>query len=214
MVKLSHLQPGMITTITRHSHCRCTPWLQALALLWACVIGGCDWRSSPEVNAGANGFHFVDVASQVGLVTPLHSGGPQKLFIVEAKGGSAAAFYDHDGDGDLDLYLVNGSQFDPPPDTAPGTTPRSNVLYRNDLAGGDGSGFTDISPLTGVADSGWGMGVTTADYDNDGDQDIYVTNYGANVFYRREPDGSYVDIAQPAGVADSLWSHGLLLRRL
>ena len=180
--------------------------------MWACVIGGCDWRSSPEVNAGANGFHFVDVASQVGLVTPLHSGGPQKLFIVEAKGGSAAAFYDHDGDGDLDLYLVNGSQFDPPPDTAPdaapGTTPRSNVLYRNDLAGGDGSGFTDISPLTGVADSGWGMGVTTADYDNDGDQDIYVTNYGANVFYRREPDGSYVDIAQPAGVADSLWSTG------
>lgn len=172
---------------------------RSLAVL---LLGGCD--SPPSLTDDNSSFHFVNVATQVGVDAPLYSGGREKRFIVEAKGGSAGAFFDHDEDGDLDLYVVNGSQLD----TSAGTTPRTNILYRNNLSDEAEASFTDISVAAGVDDQGWGMGVTTADYDNDGDQDIYVTNHGANAFYRNEADGSYLETAAAAGVADTSWSTG------
>ena len=95
-------------------------------------------------------------------------GSPDKRYIVEAKGGSLAAF-DYDNDGDLDLYIVNGSTLEGfPPETAP-----RNALYQN---AGDAT-FQDVAAATGVDDARWGMGAVAADYDNDGDPDLYVTNY-------------------------------------
>ena len=78
----------------------------------------------------------------------------------------------------------------------------ANVLYRND---GDGT-FTDISRESGADDTGYGMGCAVADYDNDGDQDLYVTNYGRNVLYRNEGDGTFTDVTDRAGVAAPQWS--------
>ncbi len=175
-------------------------FLRSLALLL--LLAGCDSPSNRSVTRP--GFHFVNVATQVGVDAPLYSGGREKPFIVEAKGGSASAFFDHDEDGDIDLYVVNGSQLD----NTVGTASRTNILYRNNLTDDAEASFTDISAAAGVDDPGWGMGVTTADYDNDGDQDIYVTNFGANAFYRNEADGTYSEIAAVAGVADTAWSTG------
>lgn len=142
---------------------------------------------------------FVDVASQVGLVDTTRSGTREKRFLVEAKGGSAAALLDYDGDGDLDIYALNGSRL--------GLTlqqnSRHNYLYRN-----EGGRFVEVSAQAGVGHRGWGMGVSAADYDNDGDPDLHVANYGPNVFYRNNGDGTFTEVTAQVGVADSSWSTG------
>ncbi|RMD93953.1 MAG: CRTAC1 family protein [Calditrichaeota bacterium] len=107
--------------------------------------------------------------------------------------GAGAAWLDYDGDGDQDLYVVNGATFatlhDP---ERPG-----NTLYRN-----DGDHFTDVTRIAGVGDKGWGIGCAVGDIDNDGDPDLYVTNYGPNVLYRNNGDGTFTDITEMAGVGD------------
>ena len=141
---------------------------------------------------------FVDVAAELGL-SKIHSGGGlDKEYIVEAKGGGAAVL-DFDDDGDLDIYWVNGAALD---------TPRQgngNALYRN-----DGSGFTDVAHSAGVAGQGWGMGAVSADYDNDGDSDLYITSLQENILYRNDgnADRQFVDVAAVAAVATSRWSTG------
>ena len=143
---------------------------------------------------------FADRTAAAGLDFQHSSGSRVKNHIVEAKGGGGA-FLDYDGDGYLDIYLVNGSRMQGP--GTPDATSR-NALYRN---GGDGQ-FTDVTDESGTGDTGWGMGCTAADYDNDGDVDIYVTNYGANVLYRNEGDGHFADVTDGAGVGLSGWSTG------
>jgi tetratricopeptide (TPR) repeat protein len=110
--------------------------------------------------------------------------------------GSGAAWLDYDGDGHLDLYLVNGSTHDRRPGEG-----EPNQLYR-----GDGNGrFEDVTAKAGVADRGWGYGVAVGDVDNDGDPDIYVTNYGPNVLYRNNGNGSFTDVTAQSGVGDTAW---------
>ena len=109
----------------------------------------------------------------------------------------AAAFFDYDGDGRLDIYLINGAavhgtEYDPAP---------QNALYRNR---GDGT-FADVTEHAGVGDTGYGMGCAVGDYDNDGDLDLYVTNFGANVLYRNEGDGMFADVTGVAQVGDEGW---------
>jgi hypothetical protein len=113
--------------------------------------------------------------------------------------GAGAAWLDYDGDGKLDLYLVNGSNFKRGRGKG-----EPNRLYR-----GDGKGrFTDVTAKTGVGDPGWGYGVGVGDFDNDGRPDLYVTNYGANVLYRNKGDGTFENVTARAGVAghEDLWS--------
>ena len=142
--------------------------------------------------------HFTDVTATAGLDFRMQSGSRVKNYIVESKGGGGA-FLDYDGDGWLDIYLINGSRFEAYPDSAPAP---SNALYRNI---GDGT-FSDRTRAAGVGDSGWGMGSAAADYDNDGDLDLYVSNYGRNILYRNEGDGTFVDVGQAAGVDLAGWS--------
>jgi predicted nucleotidyltransferase len=142
---------------------------------------------------------FVDVTEQAGLNWQHRSGGPEKWHILEAKGGGAA-FLDYDGDGYLDIYLVNGSSLE----EAGEGPPRRNALYRNL---GNGS-FSEVTTAAGVGDTGWGMGSVAADYDNDGDTDLYITNYGPNRLYRNEGNGRFTDVTLDAGVGDPQWSTG------
>ena len=104
------------------------------------------------------------------------------------------ALFDYDGDGDVDVYFLNGA---PLLGTNVKVRPR-NALYRND----GGWKFTDVTDRAGVGDTGYGLGVTAADYDNDGDLDLYLNNYGPNVLYRNNGDGTFSDVTKRAGVGD------------
>ena len=134
---------------------------------------------------------FVDVTTEAGITFKHVNGASDQKFYLETM-GSGAAFLDYDNDGDLDLYIVNGAPL-PGFETA---TPPANILYQND---GDGR-FIDVTAAAGVADTGYGMGCVAADYDNDGDADLYVTNFGANLLYQNNGDGTFTDVTTHAGV--------------
>jgi hypothetical protein len=106
---------------------------------------------------------------------------------------SGLALLDHDGDGDLDIYFLNGA---PLPGAKQEPPPR-NALYRNE---GNWK-FTDVTESAGVGDTGYGLGVCVGDYDNDGHPDLFVNNFGPNVLYRNHGDGTFTDVTRQAGVA-------------
>ena len=141
------------------------------------------------LNKAAGEIKFVDVTQKAGIHFK-HSGGID-LRVIPALVGSGAAWCDYNNDGTLDLYIVNSTAVRPEPETI---LPK-NVLYRNN---GDGT-FTDVTDVAGVGDTGWGMGCAFADYDNDGDADLYVTNYKANVFYLNKGDGTFKRFTSGAG---------------
>ena len=104
--------------------------------------------------------------------------------------GSGGALFDLDNDDDLDLYLVQGNSL-----SVPTEPPPKNRLYRND------SGiFVDITESANVGDIGYGLGVVAADYDGDGNRDLYITNLGKNVLYRNNGDGTFTDVTEQAQV--------------
>jgi len=114
---------------------------------------------------------------------------------------TTAGFADIDNDGDLDLYVgIYGSALEHSPD--PPFHDRHGVpdrLYRNN---GDGT-FTDITKEADVGDPGWALGMTFWDYDNDGDQDIYVANdFGCNSLFRNDGTGHFKNVAKEAGALD------------
>ncbi len=113
----------------------------------------------------------------------------------ETLGGAVAAF-DYDNDGNLDLLFLNGS---PSPDHVKKDPASFNRLYRN-LGGGRFVDATAKSGLSGEGRKGYPQGVATGDYDNDGDVDIYVTQYGDNILYRNNGDGVFSDVTNQAGV--------------
>ena len=92
----------------------------------------------------------------------------------------------------MDIYFVNSG----PSDFFTPTTPLKNALYRNN---GDGT-FTDVTDKAGVAGGKFGMGVAAADYDADGNMDLYVTNYGPTFLYRNNGNGTFTDVTEKAGV--------------
>ena len=141
---------------------------------------------------------FVDVTTEAGIAFKHVNGASDRKFYVETM-GSGAAFLDYDTDGDLDLYIVNGAPL-PSFETA---APPKNILYRNN---GNGR-FSDVTVVAGVGDTGYGMGCVAADYDNDGDTDLYVTNFGKNLLYRNNGDGTFTDATAHAGVGNGQkWS--------
>jgi hypothetical protein len=148
---------------------------------------------------------LVDVTQKAGI-TFVHSIGDDELSNIVESTGAGCAFFDYDGDGDLDIYLVNGCYFKGVSHLRGRKLDGKlhNQLYRNN---GNGT-FTDVTAAAGVGDTGFGMGCLSADYDNDGDADLYVTNYGRNRLYRNNGDGSFTDVAEKAGVAEERWSVG------
>ena len=164
----------------------CSRSIGALLVLTLSLLGA-EAQTHPQ---------FVDVARQAGVDLPTLSGSPEKDHIVESSTGGLAAF-DYDNDGDVDLFVVNGSRLDGFPAAE---EPRA-ALYRNE---GDWH-FSDIGAEAGVDHSGWGMGCTAADYDADGWTDLYLSNYGPNALFRND-GGQFIDVAAKIGVANPAWS--------
>ena len=151
----------------------------------------------PSESAAAevdDSIRLEDVTDQTGITFVHTDGSSGKRYIVETVSAGLALF-DYDDDGDVDIYFVNGA---PLPADANADTPPRNALYRND----GGWKFADVTAEAGVGDPGFGLGVATADYDNDGDQDIYLNNFGPNVLYRNNGDGTFTDVTELAGVGN------------
>ena len=146
---------------------------------------------------------FVDVAREAGVTFRHDHGGWVPITILETD-ESGIGFVDYDGDGDLDIYAVNGAPTRLEPRPGGAGEPPVNRLYRNN---GDGT-FADVTAAAGVGHAGAGLGLAVGDYDNDGNPDLYVTNWGPNVLYRNNGDGTFTDVAAAAGVGDPRWGHG------
>ena len=136
---------------------------------------------------------LTDVTKETGITFKHTDGSSGNRYIVESV-SSGLALFDYDRDGDIDIYFLNGS---PLKGTKFDKAPR-NELYRND---GNWK-FTNITDRSGTGDTGFGLGVAVGDYDNDGDLDIYVNNYGPNVLYRNNGNGTFTDVTEQAGVVN------------
>ncbi len=123
--------------------------------------------------------------------------------------GSGAALFDYDNDGDLDVFLIQGTPTYPqgtPLVPIPAGWKPGNRLFRNNLSKTGKLSFTDVTESSGLGLADRGMGVAAGDYDNDGYVDLYVTNYGHNVLYHNNGNGTFTDVTAGAGVASSGWS--------
>jgi len=132
-----------------------------------------------------------DVTKETGITFVHTDGSSGQRYIMETVTAGLALF-DYDNDGDIDIYFLNGAPLKGTKyDVAP-----TNALYRNE----GNWRFTDVTKEAGVGDTGYGLGVAVGDYDNDGDLDIYLNNYGPNVLYRNNGDGTFADVAKKASV--------------
>ncbi len=136
---------------------------------------------------------FEEIAARAGLVfradscpTP-NKNQPETMV-------AGVALLDYDGDGWLDVYLVNGAAI---PSLEKESPKYFNRLFRNN----GGLTFTDVTEKAGVAGAGYGMGAAVGDYDNDGRPDLYVANVNGNLLFRNNGDGTFADVTRKAGVA-------------
>jgi enediyne biosynthesis protein E4 len=143
---------------------------------------------------------LTDVAAKAGLSAPVIFGTVDANPYILDSIGCGAAFLDYDNDGWLDIFLLSGSRWDATP---PNTT---NRLYHNNR---DGT-FTDVTGKAGLTRTGWAFGVTVADYNSDGFDDIFVTYWGHNVLYRNNGNGTFTEVTREAGLWEDKvrWSTG------
>jgi hypothetical protein len=151
---------------------------------------------------------FSDVTPSVGIVFKHENSATSSKYLVETMGGGVALL-DYDNDGRLDIFFTNGAKIDEAAREAPipdkSDTKFWNRLYRQN---NDGS-FSDVTEragLTGMPQNRYGMGIAVGDYDNDGFDDLYVTNYGGNTLYRNRGDGTFADVTKSAGIGAGGWS--------
>ena len=154
-----------------------------------CLLVACSDSHLLKEDAPLQHQHwFEDVAEDWGVDFTYQNGAEGDFHIKEVTGGGVALF-DYDNDGDLDLYIVQGAGLE------------GNGLFEN-----VGGLFIDCSKGSGADDKGYGIGVTTGDYDNDGDVDLYVTNIGVNALLRNDGAGKFTDVTTLSGVEDDGFS--------
>jgi enediyne biosynthesis protein E4 len=148
---------------------------------------------------------FVDITAASGVRFAHQAPHTSRKYLIETM-GSGVALFDCDGDGRLDIFLVNGAPFSDP--TPKGTIPqKTGAEYWNRLYHQTPEGkFEDITEKAGLQGAGYGMGVAVGDYDNDGKEDLYVTAYGGNRLYHNDGHCMFTDVTNQAGVAGSGWS--------
>src|ERR1700733_5765970 len=157
-------------------------------------------RPSPEPQFKLSPAHGIDFV--------LRNSPTSRKYLIETMPGGVALL-DYNNDGLLDIFFVNGGNVRDNMAT-PINFDRRNPAYWNRLyrQNPDGS-FTDVTEQAGLAhagDSNYGMGVAVGDYDNDGFPDIYVTNFGKNILYHNNGDGTFTDVTAKTGVAAGGWS--------
>ena len=148
---------------------------------------------------------FVDVTQALGIHFKHESSPTTQKYLLETM-GSGVALFDCDNDGRLDIFFVNGARVDDP-------MPKSAVPHKDDPRyfnrlyhqKADGT-FEDITEKSGLAGLEYGMGVATGDYDNDGNEDLYVTGYPRNRLYHNNGNCTFTDVTETAGVTGAGWS--------
>ncbi len=198
------------------THRRLVKKLVGLCVL-VCSVWFCEITDQAGPNtlqtSGASGI-FEEIAAKVGLKFQHYNGMTGKFFLPEIMGAGSALF-DFDNDGDLDVFLVQGStleESDQPTKTSfpwrGRGKPRSS-LFRNDLvvsSNGPQIVFTDVTETSAIISEGYGMGVAVGDINNDGWNDLYVTNLGSNQMFLNKKDGTFADVTRESGTDDSRWS--------
>ncbi len=172
------------------------PWLAGVVACASTGLTGCGTDDAPADPVTLEPW-FTEITSEAGLAFVHESGGTGDFLMPEIMGAGSALF-DADGDGLLDVYLTNGT-LDPASGGA--SAGLRNRLYRQE----PGGRFTDVSEASGLDDPGYGMGMAIGDVDNDGDADVYVTNFGPDRLYLNQGDGSFV-ATDRAGIDVSGWS--------
>lgn len=181
--------------------------LFAIFIFTLCYVPAIHSRQTPSKDVAPlpERVTFTDVTSQLGISFKHEASPTSQKYLVETMGAGVALF-DCDNDGRLDIFLVNGAPIqDPMPK---GSLPKKdgprywNRLYHQKA---DGK-FEDITEASGLAGTGYGMGVATGDFDNDGNEDLYVTGFPSNVLYHNDGHCHFTDVTSTAGVAGSGWS--------
>ena len=201
----------------RGSVSRTAPTL--LLVVTTIAIWGCG--DSPSTSAAPEDqLLFTDETEASGLDFLHENGATGRYYFPEIGGGPGGALVDVDGDGDLDLYAVQGTMLDGRRPTAAMIPPAGGFHDRlylseaNPSAGSKGSAgstgspviWRDVTAASGLESNGYGMGVAVGDIDNDGWPDLYVTNFGSNQLWRNRGDGTFEDRTLAAGVDDPRWS--------
>ena len=174
------------------------------------LAGGCEAGPAPDPPRIQTAELFVDVAQTSGLDFRHFVGATGDYFIPEIM-GAGVALLDFDSDGDLDVFLLQGALLDPSKTLADSSFPPPDrswpggQLYRNDLIPSGKLRFTNVTEQSGIRQTGHGMGAAVGDYDNDGDPDLFLTQFGPNLLYRNNGDGTFQDVTTP-GLDDERWS--------
>ncbi len=166
----------------------------------------CSGQSAPPAaQANMPSVLFADASARLGIHFQQEASPTTKKYLLETM-GSGVAVLDFDNDGRLDLFFANGARIDDP--MQKGAVPQKdgakywNRLYHQKP---DGS-FEDVTEKVGLRGAGYSTGVAVGDFDNDGNEDLFVAGYGRSTLYHNNGDGSFTDVTAKAGVAGSGWA--------